>query len=134
MHALQGPLTSAAEGFKNLITASNAGETPTTVLLRENILIAGKMLIHLRDHVQFRAANNAFVSLGDGVHFEANSPTVPVRHYLDHNTWAIRQTVFTLRAGPDFQAVGPVSMHANSNAFLIAEGPTARCCCVPMVG
>ena len=115
---LRGPLTKEAVGFKNLIAADNANEIPTTLLLRDNVLAAGKTLIHLQDHVQLKARNNVFVSFGDGVHFDVNSPSVPMQHVLDHNTWAVRQAFFTLRTGPAFQAVGPVLLHANSNAFL----------------
>jgi len=115
---LQGPLTKSAAGFKNLIAADNASGVATTLLLRDNVLIAGKTLVHMQDHVQLKARNNVFLSLGDGVHFDANRSSIPLQHSLDHNTFAIRQAFFTLNTGPEFKAVGSVSVQANSNAFL----------------
>jgi serine/threonine protein kinase len=115
---LQGPLTKSAEGFRSLISVSNANPIPTTLLLRDTKLVSGKLLIQMRDHVQLRARNNVFLSLGDGMQSEANRPTVPLLHHLDHNTWAVRRSFFTLRTGPEFQAAGRVLVHANSNAFL----------------
>jgi serine/threonine protein kinase len=115
---LQGPLTKSAAGFKNLIAADNASDVATTLRLRDNNLIAGNTLLRLQDHVQLKASNNVFLSLGDGVHFDANRPSIALQHSFDHNTLAIRQAFFTLNAGPKFQAVGSASLQANSNAFL----------------
>jgi hypothetical protein len=115
---LQGPLTALAESFQSLITVSNDAPNPTTLLLRDNIFTSGKLLIRLDDHVQLKARNNVFLSLGDGVRMDSNRPAVPIVHLLDHNTFAARQNCFTLRTGPDFQATAHALMHANSNAFL----------------
>ena len=115
---LQGPHTKSAAGFNNLITVANAGPIPATLQLRDNVLVAGRLLIQMHDHVQLKARNNVFLALGDGVHVDLNSPSARMQHLLDHNTWAVRQTFFTLRTGPEFQAAGAVLLHANSNAFL----------------
>jgi serine/threonine protein kinase len=115
---LQGPLTALAENFHSLVTVSNAGPTAATLLLRDNVLTSAKLLIQLDDHVQLKARNNAFLSLGDAVRMDNNRPAVPLVHLLDHNTFAARQNCFTLRTGPDFEATANALMHANSNAFL----------------
>ena len=111
--------------FKNLVSVSNSQTTPTTLLMRDNVLVADKLLLHLTDHVQLKARNNVFVSLGDGVLFDVSSPSVPMEHGLSHNTWAVRHTYFAMRSGPGFQAAGAVLLNANSNAFLnpFADGP-----------
>ncbi len=115
---LQGPLTAASESFQSLIIVSNTEPMPTTLLLRDNIFTSGKLLIRLDDHVQLKARNNVFLSLGDGVRMDSNRPTAPIVHLLDHNTFAARQNCFTLRTGPEFEATSYTLMHANSNAFL----------------
>jgi eukaryotic-like serine/threonine-protein kinase len=115
---LQGPHTKSASGFNNLIAVANAGPIPTTLQLRDNVLVAGRLLIQMHDHVQLKARNNVFLALGDGVHMDVNSPSARMLHLLDHNTWAVSQTFFTVRTGPEFQAAKAVLLHANSNAFL----------------
>ncbi len=115
---LQGPHAKVTGAFESLIAVENSTTAPTTLLLRDNALVAGGLLIHLHDHVQLKARNNVFLALGDGVRFEANSSSMPLLHLLDHNTFAVRHTFFTLKTGPDFQAAEPVLLHANSNAFL----------------
>jgi hypothetical protein len=115
---LQGPHTKSAASFNNLIAVANAGPIPTTLQLRDNVLVAGRLLIQMHDHVQLKARNNVFLALGDAVHIDLNSPSARMLHLLDHNTWAVRRTFFTLRTGPEFQAAGATLLHANSNAFL----------------
>jgi hypothetical protein len=115
---LQGPLTALAESFQSLVAVSNTEPIPATLLLRDNVFTSGKLLIRLDDHVQLKARNNVFMSLGDGVRMEINRPAVPIVHLLDHNTFAARQNCFTLRTGPDFQGAANTLMHAKSNAFL----------------
>jgi hypothetical protein len=115
---LQGPHTKVSGGFQNLITLSNSSPDPSTLLVRDSVLVAGKQLIRLQDNVQLHARNNVFIGLADGVHFETDRPSVPMKHLLDHNSWAIRQSFFTIKTGPEFQAAGQVTMHAKSNAFL----------------
>ena len=115
---LEGPLAKSADAFQALVSVRNTGPSPATLLLRDNYLAAGKLLVQMHDQVQLKARNNVFLSLGDCVRIDANSPTLPLTHVLDHNTWAARQSIFTLRTGPEFQAVGRVLVHAESNAFL----------------
>lgn len=115
---LQGPHVKSTDAFESLITIVNHDATPTTLLLRDNALIARGTLIHLGDHVQLKARNNVFLATADCVRFEVNSPSVAMQHLLDHNTFAARESFFTVKTGPQFEAVEPVSIHANSNAFL----------------
>jgi hypothetical protein len=97
---------------------SNTGPTATSLLLRDNIFTSGKRLIDLHDQVQLKARNNLFLSLGDGIRFEANHPGVPVLHLIDHNTFAIKQNFFALRTTLDPPIGARALLHANSNVFL----------------
>ena len=115
---LQGPLTALAESFQSLVTVSNTEPAAATLLLRDNVFTSAKLLIQLDDHVQLKARNNVFLSLGDAVRMDNHRPAAPLVHLLDHNTFAARHNCFTLRTGPDFQATATALMHANSNAFL----------------
>jgi serine/threonine-protein kinase len=113
---LQGPHTQSA-GFKNLITIANARPLVTTLQMGDSVLVADGLLISLKDHVQFKARNNLFLSAGDGVHIDMNNRSAPIQHLLDHNTWAVQRTFFTLTTGTEVHA-GAMLLHANSNAFL----------------
>lgn len=116
---LQGPLTSSADGFKALISVRANQAVPATVLLRDNILLSGGLLLHVQDQVQIKARNNLFLSLGDGMLYEGSrSISSSLLHLLDHNTWAVRQTTFRMQAAPGFQPDGPMILHVNSNAFI----------------
>jgi len=124
---LTGPLTKSENSFNSLVTVTNASSSPTVLLMRENVLMSSKLLIHAKENVQVKARNNALVSLGDGILFEASTPTDALAHVFDHNTWAVRQTFLQLRAGPDSMPTGPTAMLVNSNAFLRPfDGETER--------
>lgn len=114
---LQGPLSKSADAFQNLIAVSNPNPTVATVLLRDNVLVSGKLLLYLNENVQLKARNNLFVSLGDAVRIDATAPPTPIKHVFDHNTIAARQTLLMFRTGSD-AAGAPTSVQANSNAFL----------------
>jgi hypothetical protein len=117
--ALQGPHARSIDSpFQHLIDIGNSGPEPTTLLVRDSILIAGKLLIRMEDNVQLQARNNVFLALGDGVQFDVNAPSARLLHLLDHNTFAARQAFLTLKPGPEFQAAEPVTLNASSNAFL----------------
>ncbi len=115
---LQGPLFKPNETFQGVITISNAAAPNASLVLRDNVLMSGKVIVHMQDHVQLRARNNLLVSLGDAFVMEGNRSIGPATHVLDHNTFAVRQHALTLRTGPEFHAAGPVFLHAASNAFL----------------
>jgi serine/threonine protein kinase len=115
---LQGPHTKTADGFLSLLDVANTTTTPATLLLRDNVFVASKLLIHMHDHVQLKARNNVFLALGDAIRIDVNRPTIPLLHLLEHNTFAVRQTFFNIKTGPEFQAIDPVLLHANSNAFV----------------
>ena len=93
---LLGPHVKATDGFLNLINITNATPEPTTLLLRDNILMSSKILIQMQNQVQLKARNNLFLALGDGVHFDTRDQSAPLLHVLDHNTWAARHAVFTM--------------------------------------
>jgi hypothetical protein len=115
---LHGPLSPAAENFESLITFGSAYPAAVTLLMRDNVLTANKLLIRLDENAQLKARNNVFFSLGDGMRIDGHRPSVPIVHLLDHNTFAIRQNCFVVRTGPEFQASAPALLHANSNAFV----------------
>jgi serine/threonine-protein kinase len=115
---LLGPHAKTVGNFQSLITVTNSGPDPATLLLRESVFVGPKLLFKLQDHVQLHARNNVFLGLGDAVQFDALQPNLPLKHVLDHNTWAVRHSFFTLKTGPEFQPVEPVTMYAGSNAFL----------------
>jgi hypothetical protein len=115
---LQGPLVKSIDSFKSLIAISNSDETPTTLLLRDSLLVSSNALIQLRDNVQLKAKNCVLVSFGDGVQIDADSPIQSMTHILDHNTFAVRHAVFNLHQGKDFEPAGFVGLYASSNAFL----------------
>jgi hypothetical protein len=125
---LLGPLYKPTDSFQTLIFMSNSAAPPTTLLMRDNVLLSAKRLIHLQDHVELRARNNLGVSLGSAMVFDATRPTADVTHVLDHNTIAARNNVFWLRTGPGFYPARQVRMHASSNAFLtpFLEGSDQR--------
>jgi hypothetical protein len=108
----------STDSFKSLITIGNNDETPTTLLVRDSILVSSKTLIHLRDNVQLKAKNTVFLSFADGVQIDADGPIRSMTHILDHNTFAVRHAVFNLRQGKDFEPAGFVGLYASSNAFL----------------
>ncbi len=87
---LQGPLVKSTDTFVSLIAIANTGPTPTTLLLRDNVLLSGKTIVEMRDNVQMKARNNLFFSLSDGVVMDINRPTLPMTHVIDHNTFAAR--------------------------------------------
>jgi hypothetical protein len=113
-----GPLARLAGVHKTLITLSNSTPRPTTLWMRNNILLSGKALLHLEDNVQLRARNNLLMSLGDGIVYSGARRIDKLVNVLDHNTWAIRQTTFTLATAPDFATRAPILTYASSNAFL----------------
>ena len=116
---LQGPLTKSVDAFTAVITVHNNNVLrPTRLSLQNNIVLSGKLLIHLQDQAELRARNNVFLSLGDGMHYEGTGPTASLLHVLDHNTWAVRQRTFTMHTAPEFQPAAPVVHHANCNAFI----------------
>jgi hypothetical protein len=117
---LQGPLVKSPDSFKSLITVANTASQPATLLMRSNVAVSGKQLIHLQDNVVLKARNNALVSLGDGVVFDINGAAEPHQHLLDRNTWAVRQTVFQLRTGPSAELPRDdgALLHSTNNAFL----------------
>ena len=94
---LQGPLTKSAAGFKNLIAADNDSDVATTLLLRDNILIAGNSLLHLQDHVQLKASNNVFLSLGDGAYLDGYWQSE--RYFAE--VAQVARAEFALRRPPD---------------------------------
>jgi serine/threonine-protein kinase len=114
---LLGPHT-RSPGFQNLVTVSSAGPEPATLLMRDSVLLAGRLLIKLQNQAQLHARSSVFLSLGDGVLFDAQQPTVQLKHVLDHNSWAVRQSFFMLKTGPEFQPAEPITLYAGSNAFL----------------
>ncbi|MBI2805213.1 MAG: serine/threonine protein kinase [Planctomycetes bacterium] len=115
---LQGPLFRITGGFQSLIAASNAAETPITLLLRDNVLLAGRLLLDLQERVQLKAHNNAFVSLDDAVRFDPGERGGPGIHVLDHNTWAVRKNCFTLGTEPASETAQATVVHVRSNVFL----------------
>ena len=115
---LQGPHVKANDGFSSLVTISGQSAGPTTLLLRDNVMIAAKLLIDVQNHAQLRARNNIFLALTDGIQFDVRSLTAPLVHVLDHNTLAAKNTFVALRTGLEPSVPGSVLVHANSNAFL----------------
>lgn len=115
---LFGPLFKPSEAFQSLITMNHMNGAPATLLLRDNVLLSGKTLAHVQNHVQIRARNNLGVALGNALVIDANRPMQECAHVLDHNTFAARHSTFVFRTGADFEAAGQVWIHAASNAFL----------------
>lgn len=115
---LQGPLISTPDRFQCLLAAANTSGEPRTLLLRDNVLVSGKLLLDLRDAVQLRARNNLFVSLADAVHFDGSAAGGPLMHVLDHNSWATRNAYLTFGKKSTTPSGDLVLFHANSNAFL----------------
>ncbi|MBI1832609.1 MAG: serine/threonine protein kinase [Planctomycetes bacterium] len=115
---LQGPHVKATDGFVSLIAVANTSDQPATLLLRDNVMVAAKLLMSVHDHVQLKARNNVFLALADGIQFDARNLSAPVVHVLDHNTLAARMAFFSLRTGLEPSGPGSILLHANSNAFL----------------
>jgi serine/threonine-protein kinase len=114
---LQGPHAKVTDSFLSLVTVSNAGPVPSTLVVRDSVLVASKLLIQMHDQVQLKARNNVLLALGDGVRHDAKALAVPLVHVLDHNTWAVRQTFFDTRF-ETLQGPGSTLVYASSNAFL----------------
>ena len=91
-----GPLSKPSDAFQSLVSIRNLNAAPATLLLRDNILLSGKTLIHMQENVQIRARNNVGVALSSGIVIDANRPSGGKIHVLDHNTIAVRHAALTL--------------------------------------
>jgi hypothetical protein len=114
---LKGPLGKSTDTFRNLIEVSNTTPTPSTLLMRDNVLVSAKLLVYANENVRIRARNNLLVSLGNALRFDASAASAFVRHHFDHNTIAARQTLLTWNTKGDRPAKLTL-VHANSNAFV----------------
>jgi serine/threonine protein kinase len=115
---LNGPWAKSADHFKALVTIANPTPNPTSLLLRDNVLVSSKLLIHAQENVHIKARNNVLASFGNGVLLDIAAPIESRQHLFDHNTWAVRQAFLHLRAAPESELSGTIALHMSNNAFL----------------